>query len=58
MTGVLDRAHFQKQLEKFRALAHAALHPDVKAIYLSYVRHYETLLATLSKRPAACPAQG
>ncbi|BAK67854.1 MULTISPECIES: hypothetical protein [Sphingobium] len=56
MDPLWDRTYLQRQIDKSRELAHAALHPDVKAIYLSYVQHYETLLTTLSKRGAQ-PAQ-
>lgn len=53
MSHPIDSRYLQSQIDRFRALAKAALHPDVEAAYQSYVRHYETLLQTLmARRPA------
>ncbi len=50
MTQILDLTYLQKRLQDCRDLASAALHPDVRDVYLGYVRHYETLLSALRLR--------
>lgn len=47
MAPIWDLTYLQKRLQDCRDLASAALHPDVRDVYLGYVRHYETLVATL-----------
>jgi hypothetical protein len=50
MAPIWDLTYLQKRLQDCRDLASAALHPDVRDVYLGYVRHYETLVATLRLR--------
>lgn len=53
MQRLWDPAFLQDQIRQFRALAKAAMHPDVKAAYQSYASHYETLLSALRARGQA-----
>jgi hypothetical protein len=53
MQKLWDPGFLQDQIRQFRALAKAAMHPDVKAAYQSYVQHYETLLSALHARGLA-----
>ena len=50
MNKLLDLDFLQDQLRQSQAAASAAIHPDVKAAYQSYVTHYQTLLEALRAR--------
>ena len=50
MNKLLDLDFLQDQLHQSQAAASAAIHPDVKAAYQSYVTHYQTLLETMRAR--------
>ena len=50
MSALWDTAFLQDQIRQFQDLAKRAMHPDVKAAYQSYVKHYETLLNSLRAR--------
>ena len=50
MNKLLDLDFLQDQLCQSQAAASAAIHPDVKAAYQSYVTHYQTLLETMRAR--------
>lgn len=57
MNKLLDLDFLQDQLRRSQAAANAAIHPDVKAAYQSYVTHYQTLVEALRSRgDAASPA--
>jgi hypothetical protein len=53
MQKLWDPSFLKGQIRKFRAQAKSAVHPDVAAVYHSYVQHYEAMLAALRARSSA-----